>query len=259
MTTTSKSGTRLAGRTAIVTGSGQNIGRAIALAFAADGANVVVNGHRNAAALDDVVAEIKALGAKAIPVLADVGDPKAVQAMVERAVEAFGTVDIAVSNVSRRLHAPFLDITIEEWQGILNSNLSASFYLARSTIPLMQKGRWGRIIHISGRDGFAPAPNRAHNVVAKAGMFALAKAIGMEHGPDGITANAVAPGIIDTTRDAAQYPDFQKRYAARRDAMPARRFGKAEEIGAACAYLASDDAGFINGQVLHVNGGEFMF
>ncbi len=78
-------------------------------------------------------------------------------------------------------------------------------------------------------------------------------------GRDGITANTIAPGIIDTTRDEAQYPDFQKRYAARREAMPARRFGKASEIGAACAYLAGDDAGFINGQVLHVNGGEFMF
>ncbi len=132
-----------AGRTALVTGSGQNIGRAIALAFARGGANVVVNGHRNLAAIEAVAAEARDLGVKAIAILADVGDPAAVQSMVDRAVQACGNVDIAVSNVSTRLHTKFLDISVEEWQRILNSNLSASFYLARAVLPLMKAHGWG--------------------------------------------------------------------------------------------------------------------
>jgi 3-oxoacyl-[acyl-carrier protein] reductase len=245
------------GRTALVTGSGQNIGRAVALAFARAGANVVINGHRNQAAIEAVANEARGLGAGAISVLADVGDPAAVQTMVDRSVEAFGSVDIVVSNVSTRLHTKFLDISIEEWQRIINSNLSASFYLARATLPLMKERGWGRIIHISGRDGFAVIPNRAHNVTCKAGVFALSKAIAVEFGPFGITANTVAPGIIDTARDLTQYPHFRDGYGDRIQEIPVRRVGHVDEIAAACTYLAG--AGFVTGQVLHINGGDAMF
>jgi 3-oxoacyl-[acyl-carrier protein] reductase len=245
------------GRTALVTGSGQNIGRATALAFARDGANVVINGHRNQAAIEAVADEARGLGARAIAVLADVGDPAAVQSMVDRAAEEFGSVDIVVSNVSTRLHTKFLDISIEEWQRILNSNLSASFYLARAALPLMKQRGWGRIIHISGRDGFAVIPNRAHNVTCKAGVFALSKAIAVEFGEFGITANTVAPGIIDTTRDLTQYPHFRDGYGDRILEIPVRRVGHVDEIAAACTYLAA--SGFVTGQVLHVNGGDALF
>ena len=246
-----------AGRTALVTGSGQNIGRATALAFARDGANVVINGHRNQAAIDAVAEEARSLGVRAISVLADVGDPAAVQAMVDRAAGEFGSVDIVISNVSTRLHTKFLDISIEEWQRILNSNLSASFYLARAALPLMKERGWGRIIHISGVDGFAVIPNRAHNVTCKAGMFALSKAIAVEFSPFGITANTVAPGVIDTTRDWTQYPHLRDGYGERIKEIPVRRIGHVDEIAAACTYLAG--AGFITGQVIHVNGGAAMF
>ena len=245
------------GRTALVTGSGQNIGRATALAFARDGADVVINGHRNQAAIEGVAEEARSLGVRAIAVLADVGDPAAVQTMVDRAAEELGSVDILVSNVSTRLHTKFLDISIEEWQRILNSNLSASFYLARAVLPLMKARGWGRIIHISGRDGFAVIPNRAHNVTCKAGVFALSKAIAVEFGEFGITANTVAPGIIDTTRDLTQYPHFRNGYGDRMQEIPVRRIGRVDEIAAACTYLAG--AGFVTGQVLHVNGGDAMF
>jgi 3-oxoacyl-[acyl-carrier protein] reductase len=247
----------LDGRTALITGSGQNIGRAIALAFARDGANVVINGHRNQGAIDTVAAEARAFGVGAIAVLADVGDPSAVQAMVDRAAEAFGGVDIAVSNVSTRLHTKFLDISIEEWQRILNSNLNASFYLARAVLPLMQQRGWGRIIHISGVDGFRTIPNRAHNVTCKAGMFALSKAIALEFGPFGITANTVAPGVIDTTRDWTQYPHFRDGYGERIKEIPVRRIGRVDDIAEACTYLVG--ASFVTGQVLHVNGGDAVF
>ncbi len=254
----------LAGRTAIVTGSGRNIGRAIALAFARDGANVVVNGHSDRAAVDAVVDEAQALGVKALAVMANVGDHKAVADMVDQTVKKFGSVDIAISNVSLRLHQPLLDISIEDWHRILDTNLSSAFYLARACLPHMVKNRWGRIVNISGRDGFSPKPNRAHNVTAKAGVFAFAKAIASEFGSYGITANAVAPGIVETTRDLAHYPDAantnaENSFDARRRAMPMKRFGRVEEIAAACSYLCSEDGGFVTGQILHVNGGEFMF
>jgi 3-oxoacyl-[acyl-carrier protein] reductase len=247
-----------AGRTALITGSGQNIGRAIALAFARLGANVVLNGHRNQAAIDAVAAEVRALGANALAVLADVADPAAVQLMVDQATAAFGKVDISISNASVRLHTPFLDISLEEWQRIINSNLNASFYLARSVIPGMKQHGWGRIIHISGRDGFMPIPNRVHNITCKAGVYAMAKALAIEFGEFGITANTVSPGLIDTTRDWSQYPQFRDGYGERVKEIPVRRVGHVDEIAAACTYLASDAAGFVTGQVLHVNGGDVM-
>ena len=183
----------MTGRIATVTGSGGNIGRVITLGFARDGANVVINGHRNLDALESVAPEARSLGVEAMVSLADVGDHVAVASMVDKTVQRFGSVDIAVSNVSSRIHQPFLNISIEDWQRIINTNLSSAFYLARACLPHMSTQRWGRIIHISGRDGFSPKANRAHNVTAKAGVFALAKAIATEFGPLGITANAVAP------------------------------------------------------------------
>ena len=254
----------LAGRTAIVTGSGRNIGRAIALALAKDGANVVINGHHNRDALEEVAQQARDLGVEAMVALADVGDHAAVAAMAENTVKRFGSVDIAISNVSLRLHQPFLDISIDDWQHIINTNLSSAFYLARACLPHMKEKGWGRIINISGRDGFSPKHNRAHNVTAKAGVYALAKAIAIEFGPFGITANAVAPGIVDTERDLAHYPDAasaeaERSFTARKAAMPLRRFGHVDDIAASCSFLCSDAGGFMTGQIMHVNGGEFMF
>ncbi|HKD74844.1 MAG TPA: SDR family oxidoreductase [Ktedonobacterales bacterium] len=248
----------LAGRTALITGSGQNIGRAIALAFTRQGANVVVNGHRNKAAIDGVAAEARGLGVGALAVLADIADHAAVQAMVDQATTEFGGVDISVSNASVRLHTPFLDISLEEWQRIMNTNLHASFYLARAVIPGMQQRGWGRIIHIAGRDGFMPIPNRVHNITCKAGVYAMAKALAIEFGAFGITANTVSPGLIDTTRDWTQYPQFRNGYGERIKEIAVRRVGHVDEIAAACTYLAGDAAGFVTGQVLHVNGGDMM-
>jgi 3-oxoacyl-[acyl-carrier protein] reductase len=232
-------------------------GRAIALAFARGGANVVINGHRNQEAIDRVAAEAEALGVRSLAVLADVGDPAAVQAMVDKAIDVLGGVDIAISNVSVRLHTKFLEISLEEWHRIINSNLSASFYLARAVLPSMQEKKWGRIIHISGKDGFAVIPNRAHNVTCKAGVFALSKAIAVEFGEYGITANTIAPGVIDTTRDWTQYPHFANGYGDNVQEIPVRRVGHVDEIADACIYLAN--AGFVTGQVLHVNGGAGLF
>lgn len=248
----------LAGRTALVTGAGQNIGRGIALAMAARGARVAVNGLSEEK-LQRVCEEVRELGGEAIAVPADVADPEAVAGMVARVVEAFGSLDIAVSCVGRRHHQPLLKITPADWDGIIRSNLSSAFYLAHAVLPHMCERNWGRLIHISGRDGFWVKENRAHNVTAKAGLHAFAKAVALEFGPHGITANTVAPGLIDTSRDLAHYPDYAAMVEQRISEMPARRIGRVEDVSDACCYLASDAAGFVTGQLLHVNGGEFMY
>lgn len=248
----------LAGKTAIVTGSGQNIGRSIALFYAREGANVVINGHRNQALVEQVVGEVRALGGKALGIMADVADPEAVAGMVRQATEAFGAVDIAVSNVSIRRLQPFLDITVDDWHNTLNTNLNSCFYMARAVIPGMKARGWGRLIHISGVDGFAGhIPTRAHNIVCKSGMHAFAKAIAVEFGEFGITANTVSPGSLDTTRDWSQYPPNW--VEMRKAQIPVRRLGTADEIAEACLYLAGPNSGFVTGQVIHVNGGQYMY
>lgn len=248
----------LAGRTAIVTGSGRNIGRAIALALAAQGASVVVNGHADAAAVAGVVAEIEATGGRALGVMADVGDDGEVARLVATAAERFGSVDIVVSNVGIRRKQPFLEITPAQWDEVLRTNLGAAFYLARHAIPGMRARRWGRIVLISGFDGFwGHVTERAHNVTAKAGLHGLAMALAREFGADGITVNTVAPGAIDTVRDWSQYTHQQR---ARIEAeIPLGRYGKPDEVAAACELLCGERGGFISGQVIHVNGGHYMY
>lgn len=251
---------RLQGRVAIVTGSGRNIGRAIALAFAREGAAVVVNGHTDRAAVDAVVAEARALGAEAIGVMADVGDPDAVQVMVDEARRRLGSVDIAVSNVSLRKKQPFLEIGVQDWQRIVNFNLNSAFYLARSVIPAMKQAGFGRIIHISGVDGFAGhLGGRVHNIACKAAVHAMTKALTTEFAEFGITANTVAPGHIDTERDWSQYGPREAWTESRRQHIPMRRIGRVEDVAQACVYLAADSGSFVSGQAIHVNGGHYMY
>jgi 3-oxoacyl-[acyl-carrier protein] reductase len=248
----------LAGRTAVVTGSGRNIGRAIAVALAAQGAKVVVNGHSDQSAVDQVVQEIRQAGGEATGVMADVGRDDEVARLIAAAAAQFGTVDIVVSNVGIRRKQPFLEITPEQWDEVLRTNLSAAFYLARHAIPHMQPRKWGRIVLISGFDGFwGQVTHRAHNITAKAGLHGLAMALAREFGPDGITANTVAPGAIDTVRDWSQYTHQQREQLERE--IPLGRYGKPDEVAAACDLLCSDRGGFISGQVIHVNGGHYMY
>lgn len=247
----------LRGRTALVTGSGRNIGRAIALALAGAGANVVINGARDRAAVDRVVGEIRDAGGEALGIMADVSEPAAVQAMVDQATGHFGAVDIAVSNVGRRRRQAFTEITVQDWRDIVNTNLNALFYLNAAVVPGMTDRGWGRLVHISGFDGFwGHMTHRAHNVTCKAGMHGLTKALARELGPMGITCNTVVPGAIDTERDWSQYPDTDK--TAKTAQIPVRRWGEVEDIAAACLYLVTTGS-FVNGQALHLNGGEHMF
>ncbi|MDM0106581.1 SDR family oxidoreductase [Variovorax sp. J22R24] len=249
---------KLEGKTAIVTGSGQNIGAAIAKMFAREGANVVVNGSSNKESVNATVEAIKQGGGRAMGVMADVGDPEQIEAMVRQAEEMFGAVDITVSNVGRRLKLKFEDISVSDWQNTINSNLSSCFYMARSATPGMRERRWGRLIHISGYDGFTGhTGERAANVTAKAGMHGLTKALARELGVHNITCNTVVPGYINTVRDMTQYShfDLEKVVAS----IPLGHSGHVDDIAKACLFLASEGGDFISGQALHVNGGEFMF
>ena len=248
----------LAGRTAIVTGSGRNLGRGIALGLAAAGANVVLNGHRDEAALKAVAAEVEAAGGQAMTFLANVSSPEEMQAMADAAIARFGGIDIAVSNVGLRMRQAFLDISVDDWHQVLDTNLGAAFFLARAVIPSMKERGYGRLIHISGRDGFFPISHRAHNVTCKAGLHALAKAIALEFGEFGITANTIAPGKMDTVRDEKHYPGYKEEWAEHVKKMPLRRLGLPQDVAEACLDLCCG-GDYVTGQLLHLNGGDSMF
>lgn len=247
----------LEGRTAIVTGSGRNIGRAIAEAFGDAGARVIVNGHRDRDAIEETAEIIRSRGGEALAILADVSDGTAVKELVSRAHEAFGGPDIAVSNVSVRPYQSFLEISEEDWDHVIRTNLYSCFHMARHSLPhMIEKGK-GRLIHISGMDGvFGNVTHRAHNVTAKAGMHGLAMSIAREFGGQGITANTIAPGPIETERDWSQYVHQEREMV--KASVPLQRYGHVREIASACLYLASDAGGYVSGHVMHVNGGHSM-
>ena len=239
--------TALAGRVALVTGSGRNIGRAIALGLAQSGAAVVVNGHRDGAALAEVCATIRAVGGRAHSVLADVSQPASVHSM-----------DIVVSNVGVRPVRPLLELGADEWDHILAVNLGSAFHLAQAALPgMMQRGH-GRFIHLSGLPIHTGRYAQKCAVLAsKLGLHGLTKGIADEFGQYGVTANMVAPGMVATERDWTQYPILDAEATRRR--IPGGRICTVEDIANACVYLASDGAAFVNGHTLHLNGGEAMF
>jgi 3-oxoacyl-[acyl-carrier protein] reductase len=248
----------LAGRTVIVTGAGRNIGRAIALAFGDAGCNVVVNARSNRDEASEVVDSVNAGPGKAVYVLGDVGDADFDEELVRTAVDRFGTVDCLINNAGRRRLQPLLDITPDDWDTILRSNLSAMFYLSRLVLPGMVERRWGRIINIGGPDGQSGAPFRAHNVTCKAGLIGLVKAISIEFAHAGITANVVVPGMMDTTRSPIDYPGWPPSQQTIASRVPTARLGTSDEVAFACRFLASHAAAYITGQTLHVNGGMYM-
>jgi NAD(P)-dependent dehydrogenase (short-subunit alcohol dehydrogenase family) len=246
----------LDGKVALVTGAGQNIGQAIACRLAEAGARVIVNGL-TASKLKNTVLKINELGGTAHAISADISDPQAVKAMVSEAADVFGAIDISVSNVGRRLHKPFEEISVEDWDDSIRINLSAAFYIAREVVPPMKKNGWGRIIHVSGYDGFTGhLVNRAYNIAAKSGLHGFSKALGKELGPHGITANTLVPGAIDTDRDWSQYPGAIIEDV--RQSIPVRRWGSVDDLAYSAVFLCTKGS-FVNGQALHLNGGEFMF
>jgi len=243
----------LAGKVALVTGAGRNIGRAIALHLARDGAAVVVNGRADQAAIDAVAGEITAAGGQALACLADVSDPIAVARMTEQAAATFGGIDIAVSNAGLRRQTAFLDMSPAEWREIMSVALDGAFNLAQSVLPHMIRRGGGAIVGLSGVSTHVGSPNRAHVSASKSGLEGLMRALAIEFAPHGIRCNCVAPGAIDTVRGAAAGAQ-----PASLPAVPLGRRGSVDEIAATVRLLAGPEGGYITGQTIHVNGGVFL-
>lgn len=239
----------LAGRTAFVSGSGRNIGRAIAVRLAQAGANVVINGSSDETACRGTAELVKRAGAEALVTMGDMGRAEDVQRMAAAALERFGRVDILVNNASRRPHTPFLELGDDDWNAVVDSALTASFRTARAFLPGMIEGGWGRIVNFAGmkamRGYFEGAPISA----AKHGVWGLTKALSAEFASRGITVNVISPGQI---RSETATEDDPSRVVS----IPAGVMGRPSDIAGTVAFLASPDAGFITGQMIAVNGGE---
>ncbi|HEY4250707.1 MAG TPA: SDR family oxidoreductase [Roseomonas sp.] len=245
----------LEGKVALVTGAGRNIGRAIALRLAQDGAAIVVNGRSDHAAIEAVAAEIIAAGGRATAVLADVSDPQSVAAMVDRAAASFGGIDIAISNAGLRRQTPFTSMSFTEWREILSVALDGAFLLAQAVVPQMIRRGGGAIIGLSGISTHAGTPNRAHVSASKSGLEGLMRALAVELAPHSIRCNCVAPGAIDTARGASAGVMPQ---TLRENGVPLQRKGTVEEIAAMVRLLAGPEGGYVTGQTIHVNGGAFL-
>ena len=241
----------LNGRNALVTGASGGIGAAIARALHVSGAAVALSGTR-LPALEALRAE---LGARAHVVPADLADPAAVEGLVKAAEQAMGTVDILVNNAALNRDMLLMRLTDKDWQDVLNVDLTAAFRLSRAALRGMLKRRWGRIIGIGSVVGTIGNPGQANYGAAKAGLIAMCKAIASEVATRNITANVVSPGFISTAMTEKLNDEQRARILGR---IPIERLGEPREVAACVVFLASDEASYVTGQTLHVNGGMAM-
>jgi 3-oxoacyl-[acyl-carrier protein] reductase len=253
---------RLSGRTALITGASRNIGRSIALAFAAEGADLLLNTRVNQDELEAVAAECRKAGVRVVTALADVADAAAVQAMVERGVAELGGIDVLVCNAAIRPHKSLAETSVDEWHHVLGVNLHSAFYLARAVVPSMQARGRGSIITLGGLSSLTGRPDTAAVTTAKTGLLGLTRALASELGPSGIRVNMVMPGFIDTERRYAEwYPEFRKAPPGSPEQLkqiPLGRLGRPEDIADACVFLASDASAYVTGDTLRVMGGRFI-
>ncbi len=253
---------RLAGKTAFITGASRNIGRAIALTFAAEGADLVLNTRVNREELETVAAECRKAGVRAVPVLGDIADATTVEAMVKQGLAELGTIDVLVCNAAVRPHTSVTETSLEDWHRVVGVNLHSAFYLARAIVPGMKERKRGSIIAIGGQSSLTGRPNTAAVTAAKTGLLGLVRALAAELGPFGIRANMVIPGTMETERRYAEwYPEFRQAPPGAPEQLkqiPLGRLGRPEEIADACLFLASDASAYITGDEIRVMGGRVI-
>lgn len=244
----------LTGKRAVVTGASQGIGAAAAIALAGAGANVAFNYRSATAEAEKTAAEIRAQGREAISLQGDTGDPDHVEALASAAVDSWGGIDIWINNAARLLVQPFLDMTGEDWHGLLAANLHGYYYGCRAAARQMtRQGSGGRIINITSIVDIQPIAELSAYVTAKGGILGLTKTLAVELGPLGITVNALSPGATDTPLNQVAYtPEVRRNYEHR---IPLGRIASAEEIADPIVFLASDASRYMTGVELIVDGG----
>lgn len=245
----------LDGQVALVTGASGGIGRATALELSSLGARVLVHYRHNAAAAEQLCAEIAAAGSEALAYAADVTDEQAVAAMVDFVLERWQRLDVLVGNAGIIADAPLARLKPEQWRQVIETNLTAIFFCCRAVAPVMRRQSYGRIVTVGSLAGLAGNVGQVNYAAAKAGLVGFSRSLARELAPQNITVNVVAPGYIETEFISTISPTLRQ-WAL--DAIAMHRFGQAEEVAAAIAFLASPRASYITGHVLVIDGGWVM-
>ncbi len=240
-------------RTAFVTGASRGIGQACALALAASGVRVIL-AARNRGKLEQVADLVRAYGVDAFVVEMELSSTESVQAAFHAARE-FGAVDILVNNAAITRDGLAVRMKKDDWDAVINTNLSGSFQAIQQALPAMMKGRWGRVVNITSVVGLSGNAGQANYSASKAGLIGLTKSLAQEMAGRNITVNAVAPGFIETDMTAVLPPELKEKIL---QSIPLKRLGSSNDVAAAVKFLCSEDAGYITGQVLSVNGGMYM-
>jgi 3-oxoacyl-[acyl-carrier protein] reductase len=244
----------LAGKVAIVTGAGRNIGRAIALQLAQAGASVVVNVRSNQVEADGVVREIEAAGGKAMAALADVADPGAVEVMAQAALKRFGRIDILVNNASLRREQPIDKMSYADWREVMGATLDSAFHGVHACLPAMKKAGGGTIINVGGLSAHIGSKGRAHVMTAKTALLGFTRALAHDLAADRITANCVVPGAIDTTRPGSS---SNPAHHLTHGTITGER-GKPDDVAAMIRFLCGPGGRYVTGQTIHVSGGAYL-
>lgn len=240
------------GRVALITGGSRGIGRAIALRLAGDGNKIAVNYKSNEEAANWVVNAVEAMGGEAMTVGADVTRGPEIEAMVKKVEEAWGGVDILVNNAGIIHDSLLLRMAEEVWDEVINTNLKGTYYCTKAALRNMVRKRWGRIINVVSVVGIEGNPGQSNYAASKAGMIAFSRSVAKEVASRSITVNAVAPGYIATEIVEDLNPEFKDLILSR---IPQNRFGTAEDVASLVRFLASEEAGYITGEVIRVDGG----